>query len=219
MKKARLLALVLVTMCVSCGALAVTAAAEITLLAEWLSNGTSVTTLDLFTGVVELLSVDRSNKAHIVCSYTFVGSVGPSGEDEITEVLSLAGVLTTLAAPLLCTAEETCESSTTDVEVVPEELPWHGVMYLAEATGLFLLLMFKTAYALSCLVLGIKITDECTTTEASVEVKNVTSGVEEKEEAQAPLGTCSIGGTGTYEVSALSGNLWSLSGATLSVSE
>ena len=219
MRNTRLMVTVLVAMFALGGALATVASAETTLLAEWLINGTSVATLTLAEGQIEYLYTDTSNGRHIVCSKIFVGSVGPNGEIEATEELDLPRNPKSLSAPTLCTADAVCESSTTDVEMSPEELPWHGLLYLSESTGVFLEMMLKTGYSIACLVLGIKVVDECSTTDAADEVVNVTGGVEEVERAQEPLGTCSIGGAGTDEVVSLKGNLTSTAAGTLTVSE
>ncbi len=197
-----------------------TASAEVTLLAEWLINGTGVTTLTLVEGIGEILLSDTANGSDILCSAIGVGSVGPDGEGEVTEMLTLTDVQISLSAPGLCSADSTCESSTTDVEGFPEKFPWHGILYLSEA-GLYLttLIQGESEYVISCLVLGIKITDECHTEKSTFEVHNVTGGVEAKEESGTPLATCSIGGAGTGELVPLAGNLLTSPSGTVTVSE
>jgi len=219
MKKIHMISMALVALFAFSAVLVSTAAAETTLLSEWFIGGTAVTSLTLVEATGEILLSDTSNGSDVLCSGIFVGSVGANGEDEITEVLSLSNVLVTLTAPLLCTSDATCEASTTDVEVAPEELPWHTLLYLDVSSSLFLDLVVKAGYSVTCLVLGIKVEDKCTTENASGEVKNVTGGVEGKEEALSPLGTCSIGGAGTGEVVPLAGNLETSPSGTLTVAE
>ena len=219
MKKIHMICMALVALFAFSAVLASTAAAENTLLAEWLVGGVGVTTSVLAETKGEILLSDTSNGSDVLCSGIFVGTLGASGAWEVTEVLSLALAVVSLSAPLLCTEDAVCESSTTDVEVSPEGLPWRGLMYLDETSGLFLALVFKAGYDVECLVLGLKIKDECTATESAGEVKNVSPGVEGKEESLTPLGTCSIGGAGTGEVVPLAGNSETTSGGTLTVSE
>jgi hypothetical protein len=194
------------------------ASAEATLLAEWLIGGRQVSALTLVEGTGEVLFSDTSNGSDILCGGIGIGSVGPNGEGEVTEVLTLSGVQVTLTSPELCESQAVCEKSTTDVEVAPEQLPWHGSLYLTES-GKFLTTLVEgnSAYDIACLVLGVRVTDECTTTGATFEVSNVTGGVTAAEESGVPLATCSIGGAGTGELVPLKGNLLTASGG-LSVS-
>jgi hypothetical protein len=206
MKKIQIIGMALVAMFAFSALLASTASAEVTLLAEWLINSLEVVTLTLVETTGSILLSDTSNGSDVKCSGIFDGSVGPNGEDEITEVLSLAKVAVALGSELVCESGAVCEKSTTDVLVAPEGLPWHTLLFLME-NGSFLDLVFSAGYVVKCLVLGLEITDECTATLSAGEVKNVAGGVEGKEEALAPLGTCSIGGASTGEVVPLKGNL------------
>jgi hypothetical protein len=196
------------------------ASAETTLLAEWLLNGAPVTTLTSVEGSGEILWEDIGNKAGITCSDIGDGSVGPNGEGEITEILTLAGVAVSLVTPTLCKklAGSACEESATDIEAAPEKLPWRGSLVLSEA-GTFLteLLEGEAAYVVSCLVLGIKVTDECSTTKSKFEVLNVTGGVEAMGEG-SPLANCSLGGAEKGRLEALPGNLLKALAGTLSIS-
>jgi hypothetical protein len=207
MKKIQIIGMALVAMFAFSALLASTASAEPTLLAEWLLNGNPILELTLSEATGTILLTDTSNGSDVLCSGIFDGSVGANGEDEITEVLSLAKVVVTLAAPLVCESDAVCEKSTTDVLVSPENLPWHTLLFLMESNNSFLDLVFLAGYTVECLVLGLKITDECTTELAAGGVTNVTGGVEGAEEPLAPLGTCSVGGAGTGEVVPIKGNL------------
>jgi hypothetical protein len=185
--------------------LAQSASAETTLLAEWLINGSPVTTTTSVDDTLQALGSDIAPADGTTCVWTIDGTVGPNGVREDTEFLNGAGVPITLAAPALCKASGGCEENATDIEVSPENLPWHSLLYLTEL-GKFRYLVVKGTYSMSCLIVGIKITDECTETNASVEIVNVAGGVEEVG-AATPLANCSIGGAEAGEFVSLPGNL------------
>ncbi len=93
--------------------------------AEWLAEGKVITTPLASTTVGEITLGSTNGlkigiKSAVLCSGSFIGTVGPGAADTVTEVLSLAGVTVTLAAPLTCTEVETCTTS----EVAPVDLPW-----------------------------------------------------------------------------------------------
>ncbi|MGA7703862.1 MAG: hypothetical protein WB998_03090, partial [Solirubrobacteraceae bacterium] len=92
---------------------------------EWLAGEKSITTALASTSEGELTLGGTNGlkigiKSAVLCSGIFDGTVGPGAADTITEVLSLADVPVTLAAPLTCTAVETCTSAT----IAPVGLPW-----------------------------------------------------------------------------------------------
>jgi hypothetical protein len=121
-------------------------------------------------------------------------------------------------AALVCKSETICENSTTDVLAFPRGLPWHTLAYLEEATKLFRDLVFLAGYDVECLVLGIKIVDECTATNASDEIVNGATTVEALG-SLTPLGTCSIGGTGTGNIQNVGANsTLTLTGAAVFIS-
>jgi hypothetical protein len=195
MRKLQMAGLTLIAIFAFGAVTAASASAETTLLAEWLINAAAVVTLTSVEIIDVFLIEDLSTGDKIICGLVDVGSIGPSGEIEITEVLTLTGVAVTLAAPGLCEANKGCEASTTDVEIAPDKEPWHGLMFLKEDGSFLLDELSNSAYTVSCLVLGVKITDECSYENGSVEVLNVTGGVEvKKEEEVLPDGTCSVGG-------------------------
>src|ERR1700679_2527990 len=97
---------------------------------QWLASGVTIATpkASLTTGSIVLGSTNGLKlgiKAAVLCSYTFVGTVGPGAEDEITAVLALTGGLVTLnfaeGGPIRnCENVETCTSS----GIAPVDLPW-----------------------------------------------------------------------------------------------
>ena len=223
MKKFQIVGLALVAV-LALSAVLVASASAATLLAEWLINGAAVTTAKPSTTTGELTLEDTSNKGGVVASGILVGTVGENGEDSITEVLTLAGVTATLAAPILGkkAAGSVCEESATDIEISPEGLPWHSLLALSSETT-FSDSVFSAGYNVSCLVLGIKISDECTSPTIAAggsgsTVGNVAGGVEITGEA-TPLANCSIGGTGTGKIVPSAGNVIASSAGTLTVSE
>lgn len=213
MKKIQILGTALFALFAFSAVLAATASAEVTLLAEWLNGTAAITTLTSTEGNGTLLLEDTSNKGAVECTGTLDGSVGANGEDETTEVLQ-AGVAKTLAAPLTnCTAAtgSACAKEA-DIEVGPEELPWHTLLYLTEA-GALRDEVQSAGYSVKCLVIGILITDECKG-KSSFEIKNVAGGVELLGEA-TPKSNCSIGGNNTGKIEPLTGNLLKLLTGTL----
>jgi hypothetical protein len=197
--------------------IASTASAEFTLLAEWLISGATVTALTSVTSASFLVIEDLDVGARVECDMLFDGSIGPNGEGETTEALTTGGVLITLSAPLLCKSETVCEESTTDITAVPEISPWHNRLYLTESGHFRVANQNLATYIVSCLDLGIKITDECSVQNGSVEVKNATGGVEFVG-ATSPRGNCSIGGMESGDVNYISGNVMILLTGTLTVS-
>jgi hypothetical protein len=196
------------------GAVAASAYAEG---AEWLINGAKVTSLLPVQATVETLYVNPNNNRHVVCtSYFLDGSIDPGGAVTWLEYLTLAGALISLINTLKCSngTGSTCETSETDIEFSPENLPWTGTIELVG--GVFDELLSKESYFISCLVLGIKVTEECTSENTLIEAKNVASGVEFVG-VELPLGTCA-GTKETGEVEEIKDLLTSTEG-TLSVSE
>jgi hypothetical protein len=202
------------------GSIAVsTASAEPTLLAEWLIGSSAVTRLTPIETESFLILEDADTGARVACSIIVEGSVGPSGEGENTEALTKGGVLVTLSAPLLCESDAICEESATDIEVVPELSPWHFLLYLIEGSGKYRTINKSLiTYVVTCLVLGLKITDECSAQNSTVEMRNVTGGVEFVG-ATSPRGTCSMGGPESGDINYISGSIMrSLTGSVLTVS-
>src|ERR1700735_4143794 len=121
----------------------VASAAIVTLLAEWLLGGKAVeATLSVQTRGELLLEDKKATlgiKAMLLCSGILDGTIGPDGEDEITEILSLAGVATSLTAlsgtALLCSGQEGCNTGTENDEIWAVKLPWKTLLELVEETG------------------------------------------------------------------------------------
>jgi hypothetical protein len=140
MKKIHVFGFALVAMLVFSAFAAMSASAEITLLAEWLIDGNPVVTLTSVetTGEIELVNKNFLGTVKVLCSGSFVGSVGPNGEDEITGVTDLNGVAistTPLTGAFVdCTGDAICSGL---VEVWPENLPWLTNLFLME-DGTFL---------------------------------------------------------------------------------
>jgi hypothetical protein len=177
---------------------AATASAEVTLLAEWLINGAGVTTLTSTEALGIILLEDTTFKAGVECEGTFDGSVGPNGEDETTEVLNESGGSVTLTTPLTlnngCKIVNGCNPADA-VEVAPEELPWHTLLWLVEATGKFRDFVEKAAYNVKCTLGIIPSTDECKNVNSTFEVLASAEGAEGTGSV-TPGANCSVGGTG-----------------------
>jgi hypothetical protein len=93
MKKLKIISWAFFTVFTLSAIVATGASAEETLLAEWLFNGAPVlvllsveTALD-FEQINLVLGIEA---VKLLCSLALVGSVGPNGEDEVTELLDLA---------------------------------------------------------------------------------------------------------------------------------
>jgi hypothetical protein len=198
-----------------CAALAPSANALLP--AEWLLNGAPVTSATGAVGTGEAFMEETGAKLGMVCSGIGVGTVGSGGTGETTETLTLSSVTVSLTAPALCKARGGCEENSTDVESAPEKLPWKGLVLRDESGKFFLVAEGETTYYVSCLILGIKTSEECTTNKVSFEIKNVIGGVEEVGFG-TPNATCTLGGTEAARLEALPGNLLTIPGGTVSVS-
>jgi hypothetical protein len=199
MKKLHVVMLALVAMFALTAMLASTASAEVTLLAEWLVSGAGVTTLTSVFTLGKILLEDKTFGAAVECEGTFDGSVGPSGEDETTELLNEAGGPVNSGAPLTvanggCKYVSGCSTSA-PAEIYALGFPWHTLLYLVESTSKFRDFLFKGTYHVVCTLLGIKATDECTDTNSSFEVLASAEGAEGVGTV-TPSGNCTVGGTG-----------------------
>jgi len=170
----------------------VASAAIVTLLAEWLLGGKAVeATLSVQTRGELLLEDKKATlgiKAMLLCSGILDGTIGPDGEDEITEILSLAGVATSLTAlsgtALLCSGQEGCNTGTENDEIWAVKLPWKTLLELVEETGFtgFAdLISAGTAgspgwYVQCATALGTA-DDECRSEQGVAEATNVAGGV------------------------------------------
>jgi hypothetical protein len=190
--------------------------------AEWLINGNSVITSTSVETSGRISMEDTSYRIAVICTWALDGSVKAKGEGETTQILNALGELITELGgsgtlALLCASGTTCEESS-DIEVWPKGMPFHTTLYLSES-GSFLNLIGKIGFEIQCLVLGILVTDECALENALGEVRNVTFGVEAQIFVLEPLGSCTLGGAGRFDVAPQGGNLETSSAGTLSASE
>jgi hypothetical protein len=197
MKKLQLFGLAMVAMLAFSAFAAVSASAETTLLAEWLIGGAAVPTLTSVetTGTIELVNKNFLGTAKVLCEGAFDGSVGPNGEDEITEVLQ-AGVSqgAVLVAPAIdCTGDAVCSGL---VEVWAENLPWLSRLVLME-NGTILDELYegtpagtKPAYDVFCSNVGIN--NLCEGLATTVQ-ENLATDVKGTFVVGSDIATCSLG--------------------------
>jgi hypothetical protein len=218
MKRSQIVVLAFLAVFALSAVIVSSASAEVTLLAEWLLGGEKVVTLLAMSLTGTYLFEDTNNKGAVTCEATWDGSAGPNGEGEITQILTKGGVAASLTVPITaCTADtgSSCAKEP-DIELSPVGLPWHTNLSLME-NGAFL---FESrgsgpgglgGWEIVCLVAGIKVTDTCEEASDSILVENVTEGTEEVG-AETPSANCSLGGTGTGLVEAVSGDVWLIEG-------
>jgi hypothetical protein len=212
MKKLHVVMLSLVAL-FAFSAVVANASAETTLLAEWLIAGTPVATLTVTEGTGKVILEDAKIKSSMECEGISDGSVGANGEGEVIEVL-VGGAVASLAKPVVCKGIGGCGAP---AEAAPENLPWHGLLFLTEG-GLFRGAGFSGSYWSMCNILGVLVEEECTVTNGTGEVLNVTAGVEGMGEV-TPLGSCTTGGNSASAQSAVAGNTLLTAGGVLSASE
>jgi len=198
---------------VAFSALVGTASAETTLLAEWLVGGVGVTELTSTEAAGAVILRDAKIGLEMECSGVADGSVGVNGESETTELL-VGSTPVSLTKPAVCKGIGGCSAP---AEAAPENLPWHGQLFLTEG-GLFRGAKSRGTYWSMCTVLGFLVEEECTLTNATAELLNVTGGVEVMGEA-TPLGECTTGGKEAAAITAVAGNLGKTLTGTLTVSE
>ncbi len=191
------------------------------LLAEWLVAGLPITTTLLVTSTSSALLLEDKEgplgaKGMVLCSGILDGTIGPSGEDEITELLRLDGVtavsLTALSGnALLCDGQEGCLTGTENAEVWAVNLPWLTLLELVEEAsptlfqGFADLILPHTGggqpgwYTFCSTLLGNQ-EDECKAPEAVAQKTNVAGGVLDTFSAAftllvgAQLGLCTASG-------------------------
>jgi len=195
MKKFRLLGFALIAVFAFSVVSVAASSAAVTLLAEWLIGGTAVaaTTGVSSKGELELIDpnvLKAGILGSVLCVGTLDGTIGPNGTDEITAVLTAAGVeinkLALAGTALTCTKVAGCEE---EISAWAVNLPWSSELNLVEETGF-------TGFAdvlrpkppsggnpgwyVKCLgALKIEINDECTTPRGAAEKINVATGVED----------------------------------------
>jgi hypothetical protein len=225
--KKHLLGLTLLAVFAFSAVLASSASAEVTLLAEWLINAQPVATLTsvetVLLGATELLLVTLVlgvEAVDIDCSGIFVGSVGPNGEDEITEVQNLSkerlgeNLVGLSVSCEVLSAVSQCHAGEL-AELWPDNLPWHTNLFLMES-GAFLDHLFgngtaEPGYHVLCVTSG---AENLCTGLTSTTMTNGVSGVIGKFDATSEHASCTTGeGDLTGE-----GETKTLTGAVLAVS-
>jgi len=171
--------------------------------ASWLVNGGNVAAGTPVETEIELLFENVLNGGGILCSVIFKGTVGPGGEDEITDILALDRV--TLIAPqdpgtvgtgIKCTGEKLCNNST---EIWPAHLPILTLLRFDKTDGLYYDEILEHVvgtekyfadYYIHCVSL-ITVNELCSFVAGTLmEVVNGVTDVEGGLTAFEPLGTC-----------------------------
>lgn len=165
--------------------------------ADWLVEGTPITKAEATEGEGELTLEDKTFGAAVSCNFIADGTVSPEEKDEVTEILNLSKGLASLSSPLTlasgaCKVLRGCSTSSS-VEVAPEKLPWKFQAKGAESSEVSILNNGSLDLSVTCTILGIKATDECTG-ETSSKLEGVENGLLAPVES-AKL-NCSVGGTG-----------------------
>jgi hypothetical protein len=219
---------------------ALASAAPTFLLAEWLVNGTAVTSeVNVETvGTILLEDTAATGKPDFVCSGKLGGAIGEDGLGVISEVLTLGGVA--VSSPLGAQSLETCTSSSSLCEeplLWPVGLPWTTLLELMEqgtpVEKFFVVLVGPSVpgtligWYVQCMK-PFTVEDECTTESAITSLTLDTGGTlllagfEEAftELAGGKLTLCSMNGgeTGIVETSGAPGEDLLSGGGTLSAS-
>jgi hypothetical protein len=149
----------------------------------------------------KLTFVDTKEKSSVACTILEEGTVGPNSADETTKIIEEGG-----GAKIKCEGVLLCEKAGAETEAI--NLPWKTELY--EAAGAIRdrvgLAGGKTpGWKVSCMVLGIKVTDTCEgrTTAAMKNILNgelLTGTAEVTFNEEAATGTCSLGGANTGKV-------------------
>ena len=197
MKRHHVLGLALLALFALSAIMAVSASAVVTLLAEWLDSGAKITVLTPVTTEGELLLEDTKvlivGKVAVKCMGKLIGSVGPNGEDEVTEVLTLTG-----GTSLLCTSQTACEETGEVIPVKLVGLPWHTLLVLIETTPATYedrIQQATAGYEVECEADKIKSADKCTAVlNSGGLLKNGTTDAM-GEGSVSPNGNCTLGGS------------------------
>jgi hypothetical protein len=205
MRKYQALLLALLAVFAVAAVTAGAASAETTLLAEWLIAGAQVLTLTSIETTGELLLTTKVlgiAGAAILCSGIFDGTVGPNGEDEVTELLNLSHELIgseLVGLSLKCTVQAStvkeCGEVGAEAELWTDELPWHTLLVLKEpftSTGTFLDWFLNGGYHVLCLA-GKKLENLCSKTLSSALVTNSAEGALGEFNSESELVKCTTG--------------------------
>jgi hypothetical protein len=198
-------------------AVSASAAAPVFLLAEWLVGGVAVAA-ELETKTTgELTLKDSGLKSAVLCSMIVDGWVGPNSLGSISEVLTLAGGLTSAplgSVPIICAVVEGCSTTAAAPEAWAVNLPWETELELMEQNGEIFFAGLITSpngtktvgWSVQCTILGIKSEDECTAatgvTEFTEEGANIVASFSPAFNALAEvkLPNCTLGGNERGEV-------------------
>ena len=179
----------LAVLAMSAMALASSASATTFLLAFWAVGGTDITTTMLTEATGELLLENEKSVAGRAsvqkCSGILDGFVGGNSADDVTELLTLAGVgvghTPLMGTGITCELELICESSS---KVWAVHLPWLSEVELWEQgteSGFVDLLLpngkGNPGWYVECKTSLLTVSEECTTPEAVAEKTNVATGV------------------------------------------
>jgi hypothetical protein len=143
MKKHQIILMALFAVLAFSAVATTSATAEITLLAEWLLEGvpvltlTSVTTVGLLALSTLVLGI---NGVEVHCEGIFLGTVGPNGEDETTELLNASEELISntplvglsLSCTVIFVVGNECTAVGTLAELWPLHMPGHTLLELME---------------------------------------------------------------------------------------
>jgi hypothetical protein len=203
-------------------AAAASASAVEFLLAEWLVNGSPITTSQNTNTEGELLLEDEKAtlglKAMVLCSGVLHGTIGPNGEDTITGVLSLTGV--EISATQLSGEALSCEGQENCVEplVWAAHLPWNTLLELmVEGTETFFVDLIlnsgagEPGWEVECMGTLGKPTDECKAPEGVTNVETVAEGLMGEFSdaftvlAGLKLANCSLANGGALETGVVEG--------------
>jgi len=208
MKKFQLLGVALIAVFAFGVIAAASASAVEFLLAEWLVNGNPITTELATESEGELLLEETilGIKIDKLCSGIFVGTIGPTGEDKITELLNLALEPINLTAlvelGLECVNDQNCPEPL----VWAVHLPWNTLLELmVEGTETFFVDLISNSGAGNPgwyeICMGNSTSDECTTVEGASKVTNEAGGLVDGEFSEAftelaglKLANCSTAG-------------------------
>jgi hypothetical protein len=232
MKRYKMLGFALVVVLALSALIASTASAVEFSLAEWLSAGATITSAQASDaeGELELTSSNGGGlgvHVKVLCSGIFDGTVGPGSEDSITKLLTLAGVEVSSTAlsgtALTCANDENC----TEPLMWAVGLPWKTELKLmVDGTETFFadLITSTAGYYVECLILGVSVSEQCTSSQTAIEMKNETSGTIDSTFSDAfqtlaglKLANCTLGGSETGEVNGLESTLLT-SGSALAAS-
>jgi hypothetical protein len=229
MNKFKITVAALLMMC-AISVVAASAASAVTfLLAEWLAAGAAITTAQATDQEGELELEDSKVlglKVVILCSGILDGTVSGNGTDEITKLLSLAGV--DAGEPLVgpgvtCTNTANCGGTPL---VWAKKLPWKTAaeLMIDGPETFFVDLIINSDFEYECTILGTKVTDEWTSPQLATELTNEAGGIVDvrfsdpfQELAGLTLGTATIGGTESVAITGLL-SLLLTSGTALTVS-